>query len=119
MIEVLPYLVAGWVFLTGCAGLVLSRNLVHAVVCLSVVQSSTYLLLVAVGYARGHTAPVFGDVPPDAPVVDPVVQALTLTDVVVGSTVTALLLAISLQVAKQHGTLNPDEIQSLEEESEE
>jgi multicomponent Na+:H+ antiporter subunit C len=62
---------------------------------------------------------VFGDVPPGTPVVDPVVQALTLTDVVVGATATALLLALVLQVAKQHGTVDPEEIRSLEQESEE
>jgi len=119
MLELLPYLLSGWVFLVGCVGLVRSRNLVHAVVCLAVTQSATYILLVAIGYARGGTAPVFGDIAPTETVVDPVVQALTLTDVVVGSTVTALLLALTIQVAKQHRTIDPDEIGSLEEESKE
>ena len=40
-------------------------------------------------------APVFADIPLGTRAVDPVVQALTLTDVVVGTTVTALLLAIA------------------------
>ena len=111
----LPYLVVLWVFLVGCYGLVTSRNLVHGVVCLSVVQSSTYVLLLQVGYRRGGTAPVFSDVPLDTRVVDPVVQALTLTDVVVGSSVTALLLAITVQVAKRHGTVDPDQLRSLEQ----
>ena len=111
----LPYLVALWVFLVGCYGLVTSRNLVHGVVCLSVVQSSTCVLLLQVGYRRGGTAPVFSDVPLDTRVVDPVVQALTLTDVVVGSSVTALLLAITVQVAKRHGTVDPDQLRSLEQ----
>lgn len=110
----LPYLVALWIFLVGCYGIVSSRNLVHCVVCLSVVQSSTYVLLLQIGYRRGGTAPIFSDVPFGTRVVDPVVQALTLTDVVVGSSVTALLLAISVQVAKRHGTVDPDELRSLE-----
>jgi multicomponent Na+:H+ antiporter subunit C len=111
----LPYLVTLWVFLVGCYGLVTSRNLVHGVVCLSVVQSSTYVLLLQIGYRRGGTAPFFSDVPLDTRVVDPVVQALTLTDVVVGSSVTALLLAITVQVAKRHGTVDPDQLRSLEQ----
>jgi multicomponent Na+:H+ antiporter subunit C len=45
--------------------------------------------------------------------VDPVVQALALTDVVVGATVTALLLALVMQVAKRHGTVDPDELSEL------
>lgn len=45
--------------------------------------------------------------------VDPVVQALALTDVVVGATVIALLLALVVQVAKRHGTFDPDELSEL------
>ncbi|MGW2813694.1 sodium:proton antiporter [Streptomyces sp. NPDC001415] len=109
-----PYLVAGWVFLVGCYGLATSRHLVHAVGCLTVCQSSTYVLLLAVGYRDGATTAVFSDVKPGSrPLVDPVVQALALTDVVVGATVTALLLALVMQVAKRHGTVDPDELSEL------
>ncbi|MEU5599389.1 sodium:proton antiporter [Streptomyces sp. NPDC020298] len=112
--HVLPYLVAAWVFLTGCYGLATSRNLIHAVGCLSVCQAATYVLLLAVGYRSGGTAPVFSDIAPGSrPVVDPVVQALALTDVVVGATVTALLLALVIQIAKRHGTVDPDELREL------
>ncbi|MFF7726723.1 sodium:proton antiporter [Streptomyces sp. NPDC008001] len=108
-----PYLVAGWVFLVGVHGIATSRNLVHAVGCLAVTQSSTYVLLLSVGYRKGATAPVFSDVPVDSRVVDPVVQALALTDVVVGATITALLLALVVQTAKRHGTVDPDELSAL------
>lgn len=110
----LPYLAAGWILLVGGYGIVTSRNLVHAVVCLSVAQSATYVLLLTVGYRRKATAPVFSDIKPTRNVVDPVVQAMTLTDIVVGATVTALLLALTVQVAKRRGTVDPDELRSLE-----
>ncbi|TQJ91858.1 multicomponent Na+:H+ antiporter subunit C [Streptomyces sp. SLBN-31] len=114
VMDVLPYLVAAYVFLVGCYGLATSRNLIHAVGCLSVCQAATYVLLLAVGYRDEATAPVFSDIDPGSrPVVDPVVQALTLTDVVVGATVTALLLALVVQVAKRHDTVDPDELSEL------
>jgi len=109
----LPYLVAGWLSLVGVYGIVTSRNLVHAVVSLSVVQSSTYVLLLTVGYRAGGTAPVFTDIAPGTVVVDPVVQALALTDVVVGATVSALLLALVVQSHKRSGTVDPDELRTL------
>jgi multicomponent Na+:H+ antiporter subunit C len=109
----LPYLVAAWIFLIGLYGLVTSRDLIHAVGCLAVTQSSTYVLLLAVGYRRGGTAPVFSDVSPGTRVVDPVVQALALTDIVVGATVTALLLALVVQLRKRHGTVDPDQLSEL------
>jgi multicomponent Na+:H+ antiporter subunit C len=45
--------------------------------------------------------------------VDPVVQALVLTDVVIGATVTALLLAMALQVHKVTETLDPEDLRPL------
>jgi multicomponent Na+:H+ antiporter subunit C len=110
----LPYLLAGWILLVGIYGMVSSRNLVHAVVCLSVAQSATYVLLLSIGYRKKATAPVFSDIKPTRNVVDAVVQAMTLTDIVVGATATALLLALTVQVAKRRGTVDPDELGSLE-----
>lgn len=114
MMSVLPYATAGWIFIIGVYGLATSRNLIHAVGCLAVCQSSTYVLLLSVGYRDGGTAPVFSDLKPGSrPLVDPVVQALALTDVVVGATLTALLLALVVQVDKRHGTVDPDELSEL------
>ncbi|PWI42831.1 sodium:proton antiporter [Streptomyces sp. ICBB 8177] len=111
--SVFPYLVAGWIFLIGVYGMVRSRDAIHTIGCLAVAQSSTYVLLLAVGYRRGGTSPYFSDTPKSTQVVDPVVQALALTDVVVGATVTALLLALAIQLRKRHGTIDPDSLTGL------
>lgn len=108
------YLVAAYLLLLGAYGIVRSRNLVHAVVCLAVAQSGTYVLLLAVGFQYSAGAPVFGSTAkPTRDVVDPVVQAMTLTDVVVSATVTALLLGLGIQIAKRQGTVDPDELAEL------
>lgn len=109
----LPYAVAAWLFLIGLYGIATSRHLVHLTVCLSVVQSSTYVLLLSIGYRTGAGAPIFADVPPGTPAVDPVVQALTLTDIVVGATVMALLLALAAQVYKRRGSLDPRQLRPM------
>jgi len=110
------YLVAGYLILAGSYGIVRSRHLVHAVVSLSIAQAGTYVLLLSVGYQRGGaTAPVFGSTTtPNRHVVDPVVQAMTLTDIVVSATVTALLLALAIQVNKRQGTVDPDDLAELQ-----
>jgi multicomponent Na+:H+ antiporter subunit C len=109
----LPYALAVWIFVIGLYGVVTSRNLVHLVVCLTVTQSSTYVLLLAIGYVDRGTAPVFADVPVGTRAVDPVVQALTLTDIVVSVTVAALLLALTIQAQKRSGTVDPEELKEL------
>jgi multicomponent Na+:H+ antiporter subunit C len=45
--------------------------------------------------------------------VDPIVQALMLTDIVVEVTVMALLLSLAVQIHKRHGTLNPDRLSKI------
>ncbi len=107
MIGHLPYALAAWLLLWGLYGVVTSRNLIHLVICLAVVQSSTYVLLLAIGYVAGGVAPIYADMPPGTPAVDPVVQALMLTDIVVEATVVALLLALAVQAHDRGGTLDP------------
>lgn len=106
----LPYAVAIWLFVVGLYGIVTSRHLVHLIICLAVVQSSTYVLLLGIGFRAGAAAPVFADIPPWTPAVDPIVQALMLTDVVVEVTVTALLLALAVQAHERTGKLDPNDL---------
>jgi multicomponent Na+:H+ antiporter subunit C len=109
----LPYAVAAWLFLIGLWGVVSSQNLVRTVLSLSVVQSSTYVLLLAIGYRSAGKAPIVVDIPSSSKLVDPVVQVLVLTDVVIEATVTALLLALVVQAHKRFGSVDPDELRAL------
>jgi len=110
---IFPYIVASWLLLIGLFGLVRSRNLVHLTNCIAVVQASSYVFLISIGYRTGGQPPITVH-KTSAPYVDPVVQALTLTDIVVGTTVAALLLAIAVQLKNQKGTIDPDDIRPLD-----
>lgn len=111
---VLPYLVAVWLLVVGIWGVITSRHLVHMVLCLTVMQASTYVLLLAVGYRTAGKAPIVSATsPPSSQFVDPIVQALTLTDVVVEATVVAVLLALTVQAHKRFGTADPDQLGHL------
>jgi len=112
--SVLPYLAAAWIFLVGLYGAITSRNLIHLALCLTVTQSSTYMLLLAIGYVKGGTAPIFKGVKLGTAAVDPVVQSLTLTDIVVSVTVLALILALALNIHKEIETMDPDEVVELQ-----
>ena len=106
----LAFGVAGWICLVGLYGAITSRNLVHLALCLTVTQSSTYVLLLAIGYRNHGGAPIFKGVKLGTTSVDPVVQALALTDIVVSVTVIGLILALALDVHKQRGTVDPDAV---------
>jgi multicomponent Na+:H+ antiporter subunit C len=90
-VNYLPYGVAAWIFCVGIYGAIISRNLIHLAMCLAVTQSSTYILLLTIGYRKHGTAPVFkGFV-----------------------TVIALILALALDAHKDAGTVDPDELVGL------
>jgi multicomponent Na+:H+ antiporter subunit C len=112
-VSFLPYAIAAWLFLIGLYGIVSSRNLIRAILSLAVVQSATYVLLIAIGYTRGGHAPIFADIPQVAKAVDPVVQVLVLTDIVIEATVSAMLLALAVQAHKRFGSLDPHELRAL------
>jgi multicomponent Na+:H+ antiporter subunit C len=109
----LPYFVAAWLFFCGLYGLAISRHLVHSVICLAILQTSTYVLLLAIGYRIGGAAPVFADIPPGTVTVDPVVQALMLTDVVVEAVVVALLLAMVVKAYEKGGCVSPSDLRTM------
>lgn len=113
LLRMLPYLVAAWLFCCGLYGLVTSRHLVHSVMCLAILQSSTYMLLLGIGYRVGGAAPVFADISPGRLTVDPVVQALMLTDVVVEAVVVALLLAMVVKAFEKSGSVDPADLRVM------
>jgi len=112
-VSFLPFAVAAWLFLLGLYGIVASQHLVRTIICLAVVQSSTYVLLLGVGYVSGGQAPIFADIPQTTKAVDPVAQVLVLVDIVVEATVSALLLALAVQAHKRFGSLDPRELRAL------
>lgn len=105
-----PFFISIWLFLVGLYGIVTSRNFVHLVICISVLQSSSYVLLLSIGYRTGGAAPIFADIPMGTLAVDPVVQALMLTDVVVEVTVMAVLLALVVMAHDRTGELDPNKL---------
>ena len=56
------YGVAIWLLIIGLYGVVTSRHLVHLCMCLTVVQASTYVLLVTIGYRHEAKAPIYADI---------------------------------------------------------
>ena len=111
--SILAFGVAGWICLVGIYGAIVSRNLIHLALCLTVTQSSTYVLLLAIGYVHGAGAPIFKGVKLGTRAVDPIVQALVLTDIVVSVTVLGLILALALDAYDDAGTIDPDELAEL------
>lgn len=96
--------------LIGLFGALSNRNILRMIVSFAVANTGVNLVLVAVGYIRGRTAPILNDAVPAAEatsrIIDPVPQALVLTAIVIGVGVTALMLAYAYKLYQTKGSLD-------------
>ena len=109
LVPYLPYLAAVAIFCLGIYGAISSKHVVHQILCVSVAQSGTYVLLLSIAFRKGGGPPIYLSAPPTVITgADPVAQALALTDVVVSAATTALLLAFALRIHDFGGSDSPD-----------
>jgi len=115
------YLAAGGVFCVGLFGVLARRDLIKIVMGLSLMEASTYLLLVSLAYRRGATAPVLSSPPAGrtardlvhGQVSDPVLQNFCLTAIVIGIAVTAVFLTLVVRVAQHYRTVDAADATAL------
>jgi len=116
------YLVAAVVFCIGLYGVLTRRNLLRIVMGLSLMEASTYLLLISMAYRRGATAPVLTSPPSGVSahqlathgdVADPVLQNFCLTAIVIGVASTAVFLTITVRVAQHYRSVDANDIREL------
>lgn len=110
------YIGAIVLFLIGLYGVVIHRNLVRILLSLGLMESATFLMLISIGYREGGTAPIFyeeGIVPGETIVVDPIMQALTLTSIVIGVVTLAMALSLIIHLARHYRTLDASRIRDL------
>jgi multicomponent Na+:H+ antiporter subunit C len=96
--------------LIGLFGALSNRNILRMIVAFTLANTGVNLVLVAVGYMRGRTAPILNDAVPVAEaaarIIDPVPQALVLTAIVIGVGITALMLAYAYKLYQSKGSLD-------------
>jgi multicomponent Na+:H+ antiporter subunit C len=112
----LNYVAAIVLFLLGLYGVISQRNLIRILLNLGLMESATYLFLIALGYRAGGTAPIFYEskiVPGQTPVVDPIMQALALTSIVIGVVTLAMALSLIIHLARHYRTLDSRRIRDL------
>lgn len=99
-------LVVAVVFAAG-TDLLMKTDLLRVVAGVLLVSHAANLTLMSAGLTRGR--PPIGAEPGET-VSDPLVQAMTLTAIVIGFAVAALLLAIVLRIYATHETVDLDEL---------
>ena len=98
--------------MTGLFILISRHNLVKKMVGLTIFQTSVFLLYISLGKVQGGTAPILTGIKSSL-YSNPLPHVLILTAIVVGVATTALGLALILRIKSEFGTIEENEIASI------
>jgi len=105
------------VILIGLWGMMTRKNIIQIIIGFSLTDTGIHMLMVAIGYLNGRTAPIL-DAAVDrsqttSTVVDPIPSALVLTAILIGLGITALMLSYAIRIYKKNRSLSIDDYSEL------
>lgn len=98
----------------GFTQLMVNKNLIKKIIGFSMMDSGIYLFLASYGYIESRLAPIYTDgITDPSRYVNPLPAGLVLTGIVVGVSVTAVMLGLTVRLYQRYHTLDLDEIAEL------
>lgn len=98
--------------LIGMWGILSHRNILRIIIGFGLIDTGLHIVMVATGYITGGTAPIIdtalGIEQAAKRAVDPVPSALVVTAIVIGFSVTAIMLAFAISIHDARKTLSID-----------
>ena len=110
----IPFLAVIGLVLIGLYAVLFRRNIIKMIIGITIIESGVNLFLITLGYREGSIAPIYTS-SPGGLMAMPVPQALTLTSIVIGVAVLALMLSLAIHLFRHYGTLDAREIGGKEE----
>src|SRR5690554_1704240 len=92
------------VILIGFYGLSTSKNIIKSVFCITIIEAGVILLFLNLGNLEGGAIPILLE-NLGISIVDPLPQALMITTIVIGSTMTALALMLCIKIFHHYGSI--------------
>ena len=98
--------------LIGLFGILVRRDIMRIIIGFALVDTGLHIVMVASGYVTGGTAPILdaalGRAEAGQRTVDPIPSALAVTAIVIGFSVTAVMLSYAVQLYNAKKTLSID-----------
>lgn len=91
------------IILVGIFGLATSKNIIKSVFCVTIIETGTILLFLNLGIYEGGLIPILNGL--GIEIVDPIPQALMITTIVIGSTITSLALMLCIKIFHHYGSI--------------
>ena len=108
----IPFIAVAIIIAIGLYAVIFKRNIIKMIIGVTLIESGVNLFLITTGYREESIAPVFTNALHDQMVL-PTPQALTLTSIVIGLAVTALMLSIAIIVYRKYKTLDAKKMTRL------
>jgi multisubunit Na+/H+ antiporter MnhC subunit len=112
MIQYLPFVAIALLLGVALYILLFRRNLIKMAMGLAILSSSVNLFLVTLGYRADGIAPIYTEAP-EGPMVLPVVQALTLTNIVIAVATLGLILSLIIRIYRHTGSIDSEKSRTM------
>jgi len=91
-------------FFIGAYGIVARRNILKSIISLSIIQAGIVLFFISINHPVNALPPI--GIALTSPVADPLPQAMMITAIVIGVSVTALSLTMFITLYHKYGSTN-------------
>ena len=95
------------VLFIGFYGLITGKNIIKSVVCIGLMEISAVMFFLGIGFTDGARPPI-GQILENT--ADPLPQALVITAIIIGITVTAVNLTVLISLYRQNKTTDWDAV---------
>jgi multicomponent Na+:H+ antiporter subunit C len=95
-------------FFIGIYGIIARRNIVKTIISIGIMETAVILFFVAINYNEGVIAPIGAEAAIKG--ADPLPQALMITAIVIGVTITAISLTMFITLYHKYGSTNWEKV---------
>ena len=107
------YLLTFVLFSIGLYCAVRKRNLIKIIIGIGIMEYAVNLFFVLIGYRAEGRSPIFSRDEAIRNMVDPLPQAVVMAAIVIGLSVTLLLVVIAIRIYEKYGTFDITKINKL------
>ena len=107
-----PEILSIAMFFTGYFGLIISKNVIKSIISIGIVEMAVIMFIISIGFTEGMVAPIGNNLENPA---DPLPQALLITAIIIGISVTAVNITFFISLCRQHRATDWDTVKKRNE----
>ena len=109
----IEYLLCLILFSIGLYCVVRKRNIIKIIIGIGIMEYAVNLFFILIGYRTQGRSPIFNSGQEIKNMVDPLPQAVVMTAIVIGLSLTLLLVVMAIRIYEKYGTFDITKIREL------